>query len=140
MANPKGTLPPFPAFLCSIYAPGFGHKNSSPGDSGQPPTMEDEEHTVFSPVYIHTAKCDNCEGRNTSVLQRCGICAAQLCYRCMLGGGTHKLNSELDWTDYGAQAGSFLKRPRKKNTDLKNSTAPQSYSKITPASSTMYKT
>ncbi|KAM3086125.1 hypothetical protein ACMFMF_000080 [Clarireedia jacksonii] len=37
----------------------------------------DGVHTEFAQVVVHTAKCDVCGRRNTSVLQRCTICNKQ---------------------------------------------------------------
>jgi hypothetical protein len=83
--------------------------------------MNEEAHTEFMPVYIHTAKCDICEKRNDSVLQRCVTCTSQFCYRCMLGGdGIHVKSNDMDWTDYGAQANSTFKAQTKMQEHLTN--------------------
>jgi hypothetical protein len=95
-------------------------RESSPATGTQPVAMNDEPHSDFTAVYIHTAKCDICEKRNNSVLQRCGTCTVQFCNRCMeVGDGIHVKNADLDWTDYGAQANS-LKRQRKPKLRISN--------------------
>lgn len=87
---------------------------SSKATRAKPLAMNEEQHTGFLPVYIHTAKCDICEKRNYSVLQRCVTCTSQLCHRCMLGGdGIHAMSHDMDWTDYGSQASSSLKARKK---------------------------
>ncbi|KAM3086567.1 hypothetical protein ACMFMG_000699 [Clarireedia jacksonii] len=62
----------------------------------------DEQHTEFAQVVVHTAKCDVCGRRNTSVLQRCTICNKQFdqeCCEAISDDGIHKPNLEaLDWT------------------------------------------
>ncbi|KFX97874.1 hypothetical protein V490_02593 [Pseudogymnoascus sp. VKM F-3557] len=89
-------------------------KGASQAPIAKPVAMNEEPHTEFVPVYIHTAKCDICEKRNDSVLQRCLTCTSQLCYRCMLGGdGIHFKRNDMDWTDYGAQANSIMKAQQK---------------------------
>ncbi|KFY07088.1 hypothetical protein V492_07461 [Pseudogymnoascus sp. VKM F-4246] len=89
--------------------------NTSPKTvNAKPAAMNEEPHTGFVPVYIHTAKCDICEKRNDSVLQRCTTCTSQFCYRCMLGGdGIHVKSNDMDWADYGAQATSTSKAQKK---------------------------
>ncbi|OBT89947.1 hypothetical protein VE02_01477 [Pseudogymnoascus sp. 03VT05] len=87
----------------------------------RPVAINEEAHTEFMAVYIHTAKCDICEKRNDSVLQRCVTCTSQFCYRCMLGGdGIHVKTNDMDWTDYGAQANSTFKAQTKMQKDLTN--------------------
>ncbi|KFZ16404.1 hypothetical protein V502_05111 [Pseudogymnoascus sp. VKM F-4520 (FW-2644)] len=87
---------------------------AKPVANAKPAAMNEEPHTEFLPVYIHTAKCDICEKRNYSVLQRCVTCTSQLCYRCMLAGdGIHVQNFDMNWKDYGAQANSTSKAQRK---------------------------
>jgi hypothetical protein len=88
---------------------------------GKPVAMNEEAHMEFVPVYIHTAKCDICEKRNDSVLQRCVTCTSQFCYRCMLGGdGVHVKSNDMDWTDYGAQANSTFKAQNKAQEQIAN--------------------
>lgn len=94
----------------------FMAKGNGPSQAAKakPVAMNEEPHTEFLPVYIHTAKCDICEKRNYSVLQRCETCTSQFCYRCMLGGdGIHVNNNDMNWTDYGAQANSTSKAQKK---------------------------
>lgn len=94
----------------------FIAKGNGPSQAAKakPVAMNEEPHTGFLPVYIHTAKCDMCEKRNYSVLQRCVTCTSQFCYRCMLGGdGIHVMNIDMNWEDYGAQANSTTKAQRK---------------------------
>lgn len=103
----------FSATASSSMAQGKG-KGPSKAVAAKPAAMNEEPHTGFLPVYIHTAKCDICEKRNDSVLQRCVTCTSQFCYRCMLGGdGIHVKSNDMDWTDYGAQANSTTKAQRK---------------------------
>lgn len=52
------------------------------GDFGYLETGE-EKHKEWTPLAIHTAKCDGCGKQNKSVLQRCGRCNKQLCKECI---------------------------------------------------------
>ncbi|KFY26364.1 hypothetical protein V493_04134 [Pseudogymnoascus sp. VKM F-4281 (FW-2241)] len=116
MARKKLPSAPPPAnsgFKASAsYLIGRGTRSSQAANA-KPVAMNEEAHTEFLPVYIHTAKCDICEKRNDSVLQRCMTCTSQFCHRCMVGGdGIHVKSNDMDWTDYGAQANSTSKTQR----------------------------
>jgi hypothetical protein len=62
-------------------------------------------HTDFTPNNVHTSKCDNCDKRNSSVLQQCVIDGFNICMKCMYGpienrkdGGIHFApQDQLDW-------------------------------------------
>ncbi|OBT67528.1 hypothetical protein VE03_03714 [Pseudogymnoascus sp. 23342-1-I1] len=119
MARKKPTvasLPPDSGFKASASFLMDRGDGPSQAASAKPVAMNEEPHTEFIPVYIHTAKCDMCEKRNYGVLHRCVTCTSQFCYRCMRAGdGTHKMSIDMNWTDYGAQANSnpILKSQRK---------------------------
>ncbi|KAI9829147.1 MAG: hypothetical protein M1832_000170 [Thelocarpon impressellum] len=60
-------------------------------------------HTSFTAITIHTAKCDLCNARNKSVLQRCDDCGWSICALCVLERGTagtgHVINEgDQGWT------------------------------------------
>lgn len=118
MAGKKRTVASQPANAGFKASASFfiskGNNKPSQAAKAKPVAMNEEPHTGFLPVYIHTAKCDMCENRNYSVLQRCVTCTSQFCYRCMLvGDGIHVVDIDMNWTDYGAQANSTSKAQRK---------------------------
>ncbi|ELR06274.1 hypothetical protein VC83_05032 [Pseudogymnoascus destructans] len=127
MAGKKRTaapLPPNSGFKASASFLMARVIGPSQATRAKPVAMNEEAHTEFVPVYIHTAKCDICEKRNDSVLQRCVTCTSQFCYRCMLGGdGIHVKSYNMDWTDYGAQANSTFKAQKKAQEHLANHVA-----------------
>ncbi|KAI9875764.1 MAG: hypothetical protein M1830_008020 [Pleopsidium flavum] len=59
-------------------------------------------HQTFTPVKIHTAKCDICNQHNRSVLFRCADCGWHVCSPCWAekgGDGTHVVNEgDRGWT------------------------------------------
>ncbi|CAJ2513840.1 Uu.00g019590.m01.CDS01 [Anthostomella pinea] len=60
-------------------------------------------HTNFVKVSTRNAKCDQCEKRNTSVMQKCCRCGMTTCSTCHARGkydSRHQLaDLELDWVD-----------------------------------------
>ncbi|KAK7752080.1 hypothetical protein SLS62_006046 [Diatrype stigma] len=58
-------------------------------------------HSLFSKVCTKNAKCDQCEKRNTSVMQKCQTCGMTTCKSCYDVGrydGRHNLHGiSLDW-------------------------------------------
>ena len=117
MAGKKRTAQPLSPNSGSNASASFlmaRENGSSKATRAKPLAMNEEQHTGFLPVYIHTAKCDICEKRNGSVLQRCVTCTSQFCRSCMQGGdGIHAMSHDMDWTDYGAQASSTFKAQKK---------------------------
>jgi len=67
-------------------------------------------HQTFTPVTIHTAKCDICNQHNRSVLFRCADCGWHVCTPCWTekgGDGTHVMNEGAkEWRGVGAGAGA----------------------------------
>ncbi|KAI9841887.1 MAG: hypothetical protein M1838_003358 [Thelocarpon superellum] len=59
-------------------------------------------HTDFTEIHIHTAKCDLCNQRNRSTLQRCTACGWSICAPCFLdrgSDGSHLINQgDIGWT------------------------------------------
>lgn len=58
-------------------------------------------HIHFVEVKTHTAKCDICNKRNKSTLQRCIKCGWSICAPCFLAKGSvaeHYVNTGNDWT------------------------------------------
>ena len=61
-----------------------------------------ELHTEFKRITIHTARCDVCNQKNVSILQRCQTCGWSICGPCFerSGSGTSHLINGGDnrWT------------------------------------------
>lgn len=111
------------------YAVIEGNRPATPCPSHQPydavaATTGASKCSTFRPVYIHTAKCDECNTRNRSVLYRCNTCSTQLDRACMTNNHEHGAHvKSLDWTDHGAQSASKPRGtagPRVKKTRAKN--------------------
>jgi hypothetical protein len=71
------------------------------GGSTEPPNPGNRPHDKFDTISVHTAKCDQCGGRNKKVVQRCKLCNLQFCRECLEKNhdGQHFANVEaLDWT------------------------------------------
>ncbi len=64
-------------------------------------TSEDSSHRRFAKVCTKNAKCDQCEERNVSVMQRCRSCSMTTCKACHDNGRydrRHNLKDlPLDW-------------------------------------------
>ncbi|KAI9738782.1 MAG: hypothetical protein M1834_008289 [Cirrosporium novae-zelandiae] len=75
----------------------------------RPPTL----HNRFTPIKIHTAKCDRCNKHNTQIIYRCQDCGIQICTPCLDNaedGGVHQVNmGHSDWTPDAAIAESKSK-------------------------------
>lgn len=57
--------------------------------------MSREVHDKFVEIKIHTAKCDNCNKHNTTIIFRCQTCGQQCCTPCWQrkgGDDRHRLN------------------------------------------------
>ncbi|RAH74469.1 uncharacterized protein BO66DRAFT_425472 [Aspergillus aculeatinus CBS 121060] len=65
---------------------GMGHRGLSPSPS--PPGSE--VVTVFDDQPARTAKCDVCDGRNTSGMSRCTVCKWQCCHNCTIRKGLRR--------------------------------------------------
>ncbi|RAH42284.1 uncharacterized protein BO95DRAFT_240588 [Aspergillus brunneoviolaceus CBS 621.78] len=64
----------------------MGHRGLSPSPS--PPGSE--VVTVFDDQPARTAKCDVCDGRNTSGMSRCTVCKWQCCHNCTIRNGLRR--------------------------------------------------
>jgi hypothetical protein len=66
-----------------------------------PRIYSDERHTEYVKVLTRNAKCDNCESRNTTCMQKCRKCGLTTCTRCYVKGeldSRHDLRGlDLDW-------------------------------------------
>ncbi|KAI9893980.1 MAG: hypothetical protein M1814_004750 [Vezdaea aestivalis] len=51
------------------------------------PSSFQEQHTEFSLVKVHTAKCDLCNKKNKSAMLRCTRCSRQICRTCLVEHG-----------------------------------------------------
>ncbi|KAI9656701.1 MAG: hypothetical protein M1829_000387 [Trizodia sp. TS-e1964] len=84
-------------------------------------------HSTFSVIRIHTAKCDDCNQRNKSTLQRCDTCGKQICHTCMYkrdGDGTHLMNEgDRGWT--AERALVFESKPKEIMTHKKSGKKPK---------------
>ncbi|KAJ5634477.1 hypothetical protein N7528_002319 [Penicillium herquei] len=60
------------------------YKHAS-GQSSTPRSQRPKHNLVveFTDVAAHTAKCDQCNGRNKDGMTRCGTCGWQCCRRCL---------------------------------------------------------
>jgi hypothetical protein len=68
------------------------------------------QHRTFSTVTIHTAKCDLCNQRNKSTLQRCTLCGWSICEACFLArkakAGPNEPSSSDDTNPAAAATGA----------------------------------
>ncbi|KAH6671282.1 hypothetical protein B0J14DRAFT_670308 [Halenospora varia] len=76
------------------------------------------KHEGWSPLSIHTARCDSCSKHNKSVMQRCTTCNRQLCRLCIVNiesDGVHIVRmEELNWDASTVEKKARGRGPNKK--------------------------
>jgi len=84
----------------------FGHLNAGSA-----------KHKEWTPLSVHTAKCDSCADHNKSVLQRCSRCNMQLCRNCMENKPSAMIGHEadLDSLVWDAQKVKKIPKPKPKS-------------------------
>lgn len=81
----------------------FNPDEFNPDDIGEDGDSDDNRHTEFKKVMIHTAKCDVCNLHNKSTLRRCSDCGWQICTPCWEergGSGAHGVSRKFDGPVY----------------------------------------
>jgi hypothetical protein len=98
----------------------FSTPNESPSSISNLRNPGAFKHREWSPISVHTAKCDRCSNHNTSVIQRCKSCNFQICKNC-IGESYDDSNHEvanpqaLDWTPDPTQRPFKDRAPRAQN-------------------------
>jgi hypothetical protein len=98
----------------------FSTSNESPSSISNLRNPGAFKHREWSPISVHTAKCDRCSNHNTSVIQRCKSCNFQICKTC-IGDSYDDSNHEvanpqaLDWTPDPTQRPFKDRAPRAQN-------------------------
>jgi hypothetical protein len=76
--------------------------NPYEGKVPDPQNPGNRPHDRWEAISVHTAKCDECQGHNRKVVQRCKSCNLQFCQTCLeivLQDGQHfAAATPFDWT------------------------------------------
>ncbi|KAH8657485.1 hypothetical protein BGZ60DRAFT_416027 [Tricladium varicosporioides] len=84
------------------------------------------KHEGWSPLSIHTARCDSCSKHNKSVMQRCTTCNRQLCRICIVNiesDGVHIVRmEELNWDASAVEKKTRSRGPNKNESPIPGTT------------------